>query len=484
MRPQFLSEQRSLQPYSANKATSPKFKDLIKKVVPEALLTSLNLTFKYRKNKWVLPEVRDAKGLRLLFVHSSGIHLEPVVQAFLKAGADVFVCNGSYFYQMNAILGLGKPVMNLARTLTSQASRLEREFCTLAQNFLNEGQDWLPWIDQKAGVPMKELVAPFFESFFKETCPQILIKAESFQNFYERFQIDFMVTHTSADSFAKSALVAAALHPSVKSVCIQHCCDVFEDKVMEMTDIDPFDVHFATDSLSQIRFRQYAQKDYVKPAQVFQSPHFLINVAAYAKKGTAPARKKRVLYLPTKLTVHTRYFNCLVYPITWYFEYQKELLNFFSRQDFQFIYKHQVRNKKYTENSLIPYIEARGYKNIKVETAPMMTYFQSVDAIIMDRPTTALYEAAMSGVPTLALYPDMIDGLISKEAVDFFGKGVQRFSSHQEAFEKIEEFLNSRPEDYRAKVPLRDEGIVKTLILLRHVKKGSDAKTYFLKATV
>ena len=91
-----------------------------------------------------------------------------------------------------------------------------------------------------------------------------------------------------------------------------------------------------------------------------------------------------------------------------------------------------------------------------------MDCFDSVDAVIMDRPTTALYEAMMSGLPVLALYPDFIQSMIAKD-VSVFGKILESFSSNEEAFRKIDQFLKDDPEEYVRTLPLHDDGLAQIL---------------------
>ena len=152
----------------------------------------------------------------------------------------------------------------------------------------------------------------------------------------------------------------------------------------------------------------------------------------------------------------------MVYPILWFLEYQRQLFQFFAKEkDYLFIYKQPILRRTFVEKTVLPVL--RDIPNIKIETRPVMDCFSLADAVIMDRPTTAFYEAQMSGLPVLALYPDFIENMIAKEACASFGKSVQSFSTPEEAFQKITAFLDGNPSDYISELPLRDDNLVRIL---------------------
>jgi hypothetical protein len=323
----------------------------------------------------------------------------------------------------------------------------------------------LDWVSEKCGIDVTDFILPYFEYFFSSNCFEILKQARNLKNFYAEKEIDYVITHTSSDMTSKAAIVASRLYGKTKTVCIQHCSDVFEDRVFHITEVDAFDYYFTMDSISEIRFKRYAAVDYVSPCEIYQSPHFLKEVKKHCLKRERrrPGEPKRILYIPTKLAaVHTRYFNCMVYPILWFLEYQRKLFQFFAKEkDYLFIYKQPILRRTFVEKTVLPLLQ--GIPNIKIETRPVMDCFSLADAVIMDRPTTAFYEAQMSGLPVLALYPDFIGNMIAKDACAFFGKSVQSFSTPEEAFQKITEFLNGNPSDYTSELPLRDDNMARVL---------------------
>ena len=158
----------------------------------------------------------------------------------------------------------------------------------------------------------------------------------------------------------------------------------------------------------------------------------------------------------------------------------KRLIDFFgSKKEFDFIFKHALGVRKWADKSIVPYILDKGYENIRIETKEPAKYFSEVDGVVLDRPTTALFEVAAAGLPVLALYPDMVKANISLRAVEFFGKSLGEFSAEDEALAKINNFLNADLNGYKVDLPLSDEDPVE---VLRNIKNRPRRKDNFRAA--
>ncbi|GEM_PF-5304067 len=376
-------------------------------------------------------------GLNVLFLHSGSLILDPAIEIFSKKGGNIF------FYREEVL-----------------SAELE-ECGRLSRAFTRDGKAIIDWISRHCGFDAADFVLPYFQSFLSDDCSQMIIQARKLRDFYEANKVDYVVSHTSADMISKSALLAAQLRPSVKTVCIQHGNDVFVDKGKRITEINAFDYFLTMDSLSQKRYAALANEDQASSCQIIQSPHFLNAIRSGIKEGNRG--KKRILYIPTKLvSVHTRYFNCMVYPILWYLEFQKKLFDYLAANfpDYEFIYKQNLNRTSFVDKTVLPYIKERGYTKIKVDTRSVVECLSDVDAAFMDRPSTAFFEAMMSGLPTLSIYPDFVSNVLDMESVHYFGKCLQSFSTAEEAFKIVGDFLQGKASDYQKRVPLHDDGFL------------------------
>lgn len=414
---------------------------------------------------YVIQSYWKERGARVLFLHSNSPHLDPVIKNFIRKGSEVFCLFGRVIHRLD-LFNPFEADANVLDLKDSQDTKI-REDCQVAALMLaTEGKGLLDWIDNKCQFDVSELVLPYLQDFVSDSCFQMLMDSRCFGSFYEAENIDYVVTHTNSDLASKSALIAARVQ-KIESICIQHGCDVFIDRAWQVTDIDSFDWYVAMDSLSKEKFSKYTQSTNVRTSKVLQSSHYLKLVKANSGNFRSRLEKVRrtILYIPTKLLVHQRYFNCMIYPACWYFEYQKKLMEFFysKKSQYLFIYKHAVTRVKYADESIIPYIEDKKFENIYIQSGSVMKYLKKVDAVILDRPTTAFYESLISGLPVLALYPDFIEGMIDENALLRFGKCLQKFSSFDESFKKIEELLDRFQDNlspYIQTLPIGDDQLL------------------------
>lgn len=453
------------------KKTNPKktgWKSRLRECLPaysQENLKAIRRFFYYQK--WQVDRTSRDKPLRVLFLHSGSLFLDPVIRDCIQAGMEVFLYTGQKITELSH--WRERIIEDWSRDSDPAESSLRTECNRAAEVFLTEGKDILEWVERKCGVPVTPLILPYFLTYLKENCFDILRLAGRFQKFFQESEIAYAVSHTNSDIPAKAAICAAQMGQTTQIVGIQHCCDAYEDRVMHMTELDPFDLYFTADSISEEKFIRYAQEPHIRPCRIFQSPHYLKSIEdqsrqSLQRRGALP--DKTVLFLPSKLgSMHVRYFNCMVYPIQWYMDYQRQLFDFLAKDfpDWTFIYKKVVNWTSYVDHTLIPYLQ-KNCPNVRIETQPMPYWMSRVDAIIMDRPTTALYEAMLSEKPALALYPSFMENLIDQPTRHYFKKTLQSFDDMPECGRIIKEFLRQlQNPEYRPLLPVRDDSFVGVL---------------------
>jgi len=142
----------------------------------------------------------------------------------------------------------------------------------------------------------------------------------------------------------------------------------------------------------------------------------------------------------------------MVYPLTWYFEFQKQIINYFGQETkYDFMYKH-AQGTEWAEHSILDYIKDSGFENITILRENFLKTLKYADRVIVDYPSGAFFEAAISGKPVLCICADYFK--ILKQAKAVFGKSLQQFASTDDAISIIKEFLCCEPQDYTVNIPL------------------------------
>ncbi len=386
-------------------------------------------------NKWNAGS--SETPFKIFFVHAGSKHLDPVMRDLRAEGVKIYY----------------RGLVKLDDTSTVTET-LHQDCKAAAARFKTAGKELMDWVSKESRMDVNHVIQHYFESFLNSVLPDMLTGCENLRKFFARENMDYVLTHTISDSYSKSSVLAARI-TGAQTACIQHGCDVYSDRVWEMTDLDAFDIYFATDGLSQERFSKAARQEHISACEVYQSPHYLKSFAAAASRG-----KKKVLYVPTKLALHYRNFNCLIYPATWFFEYQKDLVKFFaSQKDFEFIYKQSGRR---IDEAILPFIEKLNAPNIRVVSGTTAEHFKDADMVLLDRPTTAFFEAVQTGLPTLCLYPEFIQSMVHRPSAEHFGKSLRSFTDAADACEKVRGFINN-PETYVQTLPLHDDNIFTVL---------------------
>jgi len=299
---------------------------------------------------------------------------------------------------------------------------------------------------------------PRLKYFINEWCPQIIPLIDKYAKFYDDNHIDFVFTPhmVSVDEFA--AIIATKYSVKTKSACLQHGDEVAFAKSWDFTEYLPYDIFFTTNYEREqyikhrIRFRGFDTK-------VFQYPNrykILPKINNLENSARSKIGRKTVVFVPTM------YSNSRIMPDAWYFKWHKKLINYFSsRKDFNFIWK-GIPDSNEVYDPIPNLIDDRGYKNIRYATEPFVKWIGRADLVLLDLPSTALYEAAINGLPVMSLsfYPL---NFIRKPAAKLFGKSLELINSFDEGITKIDNFLNSNPDEFIVSIPYSKTSIVDTL---------------------
>ena len=327
-----------------------------------------------------------------------------------------------------------------------------------------EKTNMLSWVNDYCGINISAILLPRLLYFMNNFCPQVISLIDKYVTFYNDNQIDAVFTPhmVSLDEFA--AISATRYSEKTKSACLQHGDEVFALKSWDFCEYAPYQIYFTTN---------YEREEYIKSriklgnlgTKVIQYPNryeILPKVNKLKKEQSKHTTPKTVVYVPTMYKWDNTCWGESRVPDTWYFSWHKELINFFSsRKDFNFIWK-GIPASNDTCDPIPNLINDRGYKNIKYATEPFVKWIKKADLVLLDYPSTALYEAAVSGLPVMSLYFASFN-IVRESAIELFGKSLQPFNDFDEGIVKIEKYLASNLDEFVVSIPYSETSVVETL---------------------
>ena len=402
-------------------------------------------------------------GLNVLFLHSGCQPHDFLIKNFLRREANVFVKEGSDIYLENKFFRKRVLELNNSDEDKKAIKKISDEIRDALPALYGKGR-LLEWVSIECGIDVVPILKPFMEYLFKDTLVNAIAESIKLVGFYKKNKIDFVLCRAGTDEDPISGILASNCMEEVKSVCFEHSCGAPDFKLLCIAESGMFDVYFATDDLSMKYFDEEASKYNKNNCLVLQESYVFKNI----KNKRDGSEKGKILYIPANHSYLRRYFNNLDYSATWYYRFQKKLVDLFAeKKDLTFIFK-QAPGLVWCFESIIPYIASKGCKNIIIATGKISDYLQSAEKVIMDCPTTPLFQAAAFGVPTLALYRDYLPRW--EPAFDHFSKNLQSFSKDEDAIGLINNFLSESPRNYNISLPISSGDTYETLVDIKSKK--------------
>jgi len=321
----------------------------------------------------------------------------------------------------------------------------------------------ITWINDYCNIDITNIIMPRLQYFINEWCPKFIFLVDKYINFYNENQIDLVITPHMVliDEFA--AIIATRYNKKTKSACLQHGDAVFDLKIWDFGEYLPYDIYFTTNYEMEkyIKYRVQFRNIDTKVFQYSNRYKILPKVNNLKNKVRSEADRKTLVYVPTMYQWDNTFWAESRMPDTWYYCWHKELIKYFgSKKDFNFIWKGiPASNEIY--DPIPNLINDQGYKNIKYATEPFIKWIKKADLVLLDYPSTALYEAAVSGLPVMSLYFPF--NVVRETALKLFGKSLQPFNNFNNGIAKINEFLNSNPDEFVVSIPYSKTSILKTL---------------------
>jgi hypothetical protein len=439
---------------------------LIKNPFILALRSSVKALFyflKFRKFMKYIPYGRKVP-LNTLALHAGCSSIDSFIKetirnsgrVYLKTGADEIISIDGVFQ---------KKALDLRALRDNSDSKQVKEDCALAAERFPLATRVVSWLNQKSNTDVTRIFIPYMKDLIGNILCNNLIEMRILEAFIEKESIDYVVARSSSEKDSISSMLAAA--KTRKRVCFQHSCSVADGRRDHISEVDHFDIYFSINTSEENRMKEVICNDYVSDCKIFQdATHFQdIKIKWYQERGD----DSPVMYIPTKLFLGFRGVNGYLYPITWYYEFQKAIVDYFlSRKDKKFIFKY-APGQDWSARSIVKYILDKEDANISVERRPVSECLAGISRVVLDYPSTSLHEVAAAGIPVMSLYSGQVE--VGDRGKKLFGRSLQEFKDFDEAISKIEIFLQDPPEDYKVSIPFVGDKAYSVLSGLKREKR-------------
>jgi len=374
-----------------------------------------------------------------------------LVASLLEHGHEVYIKQGKSILKCTPF-GL-RSVTELKIDGDSKLSRQISDACSIAAKEIGTQENLFNWVNHRCGFDVRELIVPKFESFINNQCREFLFFINEFKEFYKKYRIDFVVTmfEVFPDEFAM--ISAASLNGATKTIHLQHGETIYP--MSPIGEFDRYDYYFSSEQGIDNYLKRVAGDGYLKGCQVHQASFRYTeykDVRLLRKNKPMNPKKKTVVFVPKICTWDKRYFNFPYYSPTWHYKLQKAIVELFAqRHDYEFIFK-AAPQSDHIRNPMGSYILDKAFPNIRVSSSNLIDHLKRADRVIIDYPSTPMYEAAAAEVPMLVLRPQAYKSR-DDEVLNLFSVTLQPFTDIDDAIVSISNFLNDDPKKYIIRLP-------------------------------
>jgi hypothetical protein len=426
--------------------------------------------FAARAARWALLSWKarrsETRPLGLLFMETY-YAMGDVVEEACRAGHRCFLRRG------DKIVDVSGPVPS-TRGWGPAKGATERP----ASDAFAAGSPLWNWPDQAAGTAVEPWLGRCYREAAARDLTEVARLAGRFDGFYRDERIDFVLLPSMRDTLDMAAVAAARRSTGTKSVLLAHGDGPDFAEMWDLTELLPYHHYFVPDEEFAAYFRErralYPDRD---PAQVHVgSPRWrryreLARPRAQlfrrgetgARLGGArppldvPVGKPVLVYALALPDGDYRHLNKPCYSETWYFALQKALAKRLAGiPGYSVVFK-LFPNREAEQAPLVEFVRSLDKDHFFLSRARFSDWLPFADRVLMDQPSTPLYEAALAGVPFhLLCHRDLA---MRPAGLAPFRKQTTVFDSNEEACAAVAKFLRD-PAPSRAALPVPPAGDV------------------------
>jgi hypothetical protein len=341
----------------------------------------------------------------------------------------------------------GDAVFDISGVRRREVGRVESRFTEgdeLADELTSPASPLWRWPDSWHGVPVSELLASRLRRFVATIAPRLGADANALSRIYASLDVDVVLIPYLMSSRQGAAAAAARLSPRTQSVVIEHGDGVFDADEFDLSLLLCFDHVFSGDRELADYYERRRSASAYPLAQVSIGSYRRQRVAreSRGRRGKPPVpvagARPLAVYVVSAAGGDHRYLNSAWYSDAWYFQLQARIVEALARQtDYDVVVK--TFPAHHVAGPLADYVADIGAAHMISSSVPFRRWLPFANRVVLDFPSTALYECALAGTTYLALVQDHLK--VRPEAVASFGSSLQAFRSIEDAVDRVESFL-------------------------------------------
>jgi len=423
-----------------------------------------------KRYAWIL---RGAKGKRPLTAgHTTLLFLE---SNYLKGLLKTALASGQRCLLLwdNKILDLSKGGRAIWQAQPAQTAPLWEK---TAQGLCDPAHPIWEWPQQWFDFSVAPLLAPMLHSWVTEQIPFLVNQTEALQQFYAKEQVDFVLAPFLTEPLHFPATATCRISLKTQSVLIADGDGPDAAPVWDLTELYRTQHYVVANQEFADYFRARAAGALLPAAQVHLARDRWEGFSRLSRRtrwnrpplGLSPD-KPIVVYPIAKPEHDIRRLNRIDYSETWHFHLQKALIDLFAKlTQYQFVAKLFPGDAPH--GAIGRYTKALNAEHLHLSQAPFSMWLPWANRVILDLPSTTLYETALASVSfRLLLRQDLP---IRPEGIKPFLPYTTLFDEPAQAVEAVRSYLGSPS----TAIPrfLAPEG-PNTLALLQAIQAGSNA---------
>ena len=386
-------------------------------------------------------------GLTLLFMHA-GYDMRPLLAASLARGHRCLLYDGDAVFDVT-----GRVPRKLA--VLPHADMLDARFGEAARIITRDESPLWEWPNSWFGLPVSDLLRPGITYFIERILPELLTLTAQFLALYERTDVDYVLAPVLAQPPQFAAVDAARQIDRTQRVFIEHGDSALDASAVVLLELFQFDHYFSVSAESGEFFRQSGERHGRHVAE--------IHVGSYRWQANRRMRERRrwrrppvrfadgrptVVYAITHIVADHRYLfgderyvRDAFYSDPWYHGLQRRIVDVLASDSrFNFVIK-MFPGAAWLSGPIERYVAERGASNLHISRHPFTQWLPWADRVILDFPSTAVYETAIAGVPFLCLlYPGLA---LRASALDEIAPWTRWFEGQDDAQRAVAEFLDA-----------------------------------------
>ena len=341
------------------------------------------------------PKVGHRHRLTTLMMWYAGYGAEQFAADEHRAGrATAFITRGGTSFR---IIDPGLPPRHVFGHSLDLTVRPASKLAPAAMTLLDELDEW-------TGVPgASRLLETRLAVFLHGICDSVARAVPRVRREFSKFGVTRLAA-TNSSSLEEFACLIAAKSARIPRVLVQHGDHLLSYGSWLVTQTGDFDEFAASDPTMADELNTAAARLGVgAPRVTYYAPRITSLLADARVRRGGMQGAGTICYVPSFLLGDSRYVGGCNFDDAWYHRWHLRILDLMcSRPDLRFTWK-ALPSSDQAVDPIATVIAERGLGNVTYEARPFVEVINQVERVVIDYPSTALYETVHLGKAVLAL---------------------------------------------------------------------------------